>query len=132
MSNQKFLIMQRSRLWSNLCFNNEKFNDLHFFCSCCYQKLICKTNWLYNSFSQWNSIHRWNHLYEAAHWLQEQNKLSIDLSAQSRSVWFKTVCQNMIWHSYKTAEAAKLHLQLMRCWLVNILQKKILFDSLYW
>ena len=120
MSNQKLLTVQRDKLWSNLCFSDERFNDSHSFYNHCCQKLICEANWLYNSLSQWNSAHQQNCLYETAHWLWEQNKSSIDLSAQSRSVWSKTVCQNMIWHSHKTAEAARLHSQSMRHWLVII------------
>ena len=131
MSDQKLSAAQKNKLWSNLCFNDEKFNDSHFFHNCCHQKLICEANQFYNSFFQWNSICRWNCLYEAAHWLWEQNKLSIDLSAQSRSVWSKTVCQNMIWYSHKTTEAAKLHLQSMRHQLVNASWKENLFDSLH-
>ena len=81
MSNQRILAAQRDKLWSSLHFNNEKFNNLHFFCNDCHQKLICKANWLYNSLSQWNSIWWEDHLHEAAHQLQEQNKLSSDLPA---------------------------------------------------
>ena len=119
MSDQRLLTAQRSRLWSNLYFSDERFNNLHSFHSHCYQRLICEANQFYNSLSQQNSTQWKDHLHEAAHWLQEQNKLSSDLSAQSRSVWFKTVCQNMIWHSHKTAEAARLCLQLIRYQLVN-------------
>ena len=114
MSDQKLSAVQRNKLWLNLCFSDERFNDSHSLCNCCHQKLICKANWLYNNLSQWNSIWWEDHLHEAAHQLWEQNKLSSDLSAQSRSVWSKTVCQNMIWHSHKTAEAARLHLQSMK------------------
>ena len=131
MSDQRFLTVQKNRLWLNLHFNDERFNDLHSFYSCCCQKLICKANQLYNSLSQQNSLWQQNHLYEAAHELWKQNKLSSDLSAQSRPVWSKTVCQNMIWHSHKTAEAARLHSQSMKCWLVNASQKEDLFDSLH-
>ena len=119
MGGQRIPAAQRGRLWSNLCPSDGRLNNSHSFCSGCCQRLVCKANQLYNSLSQWNSTHRQNCLYEAAHWLWEQNKLSIDLSAQSRSVWSKTVCQNMIWHSHKTAEAARLHSQSMKCQLVN-------------